>query len=327
MKAAQFDYVRPSDVAEALQALASIAAAAKLLAGGQSLGPMLNLRLARPQLLVDVSRIDGVAADRGQGRRLAHRRRRHPCRARGRGALAGGELLARGRRAASPIARCATAARSAAASRMPIRRPTGRSRLRRSARTRQSAGAAGDARVPAERVHARRLHHGARRRRDHRVDRRAEARAPGALGLLQVLPQDRRVSPRQRRGAASTRSRSVARLFVGALSGAPQPLRHARAQRSPRRAAAATDKRWRRRSRRPRRTSTRSSGACTRAAVQRAIAQAFGHEADRAHRQRPQGRKRWSSRARTSPISCASSCGSPARISAASTACAAPARC
>jgi len=56
MKAARFDYVRPGDVGEALAALAK-AEGAKILAGGQSLGPMLNLRLARPALLVDISRL------------------------------------------------------------------------------------------------------------------------------------------------------------------------------------------------------------------------------------------------------------------------------
>jgi aerobic carbon-monoxide dehydrogenase medium subunit len=55
VKAAAFDYLRPRDVGEALNALQ--APDAKPIAGGQSLGPMLNLRLARPKLLVDVSRI------------------------------------------------------------------------------------------------------------------------------------------------------------------------------------------------------------------------------------------------------------------------------
>src|SRR5262249_33794712 len=49
MKAARFDYVRPADVGEALATVAS-AQGAKILAGGQSLGPMLNLRLAPPSL-------------------------------------------------------------------------------------------------------------------------------------------------------------------------------------------------------------------------------------------------------------------------------------
>jgi aerobic carbon-monoxide dehydrogenase medium subunit len=59
MKAARFDYIRAGDVAEALAALANTEGA-KLLAGGQSLGPMLNLRLVRPALLVDVSRLKAL---------------------------------------------------------------------------------------------------------------------------------------------------------------------------------------------------------------------------------------------------------------------------
>jgi carbon-monoxide dehydrogenase medium subunit len=55
VKAAQFDYVRPRDLTEALAALK--APDAKPIAGGQSLGPMLNLRLARPKVLVDVSKL------------------------------------------------------------------------------------------------------------------------------------------------------------------------------------------------------------------------------------------------------------------------------
>ena len=55
MKAAAFDYVRPRDLREALNALK--APDTKPIAGGQSLGPMLNLRLARPKLLVDVSKL------------------------------------------------------------------------------------------------------------------------------------------------------------------------------------------------------------------------------------------------------------------------------
>jgi carbon-monoxide dehydrogenase medium subunit len=58
MKAATFDYARPRDVGEAIALLAQAKGSAKALAGGQSLGPMLNLRLARPGLLVDISRLD-----------------------------------------------------------------------------------------------------------------------------------------------------------------------------------------------------------------------------------------------------------------------------
>jgi carbon-monoxide dehydrogenase medium subunit len=57
VKAAAFDYVRPRDIGEALAVLGGDHAMAKILAGGQSLLPMLNLRLARPTLLVDISRV------------------------------------------------------------------------------------------------------------------------------------------------------------------------------------------------------------------------------------------------------------------------------
>jgi len=58
MKAAPFDYVKPATLAEALQALARSDGQAKLMAGSQSLGPMLNLRLARPAQVLDVSRLN-----------------------------------------------------------------------------------------------------------------------------------------------------------------------------------------------------------------------------------------------------------------------------
>lgn len=57
MKPAVFEYVRPKDIAGAIKLLAGSNGSAKLIAGGQSLGPMLNLRLARPELLVDIGRL------------------------------------------------------------------------------------------------------------------------------------------------------------------------------------------------------------------------------------------------------------------------------
>jgi len=59
VKAAAFDWHRARDVPEAASLLAE-RAGARLFAGGQSLGPMLNLRLVRPSLLVDVSRIEAL---------------------------------------------------------------------------------------------------------------------------------------------------------------------------------------------------------------------------------------------------------------------------
>ncbi|MGH8701362.1 MAG: FAD binding domain-containing protein [Burkholderiales bacterium] len=68
MKAAVFDYVRAHDVSEALKALASRPGEAKAIAGGQSLGPMLNLRLARPGLLVDIAKIASLREITDEGK-------------------------------------------------------------------------------------------------------------------------------------------------------------------------------------------------------------------------------------------------------------------
>ena len=54
MKAAAFDYHKARDIADALSALAAQRGEGKAVAGGCSLGPLLNLRLARPSALVDV---------------------------------------------------------------------------------------------------------------------------------------------------------------------------------------------------------------------------------------------------------------------------------
>jgi carbon-monoxide dehydrogenase medium subunit len=56
MKPAAFDFVRPASIAEACAILREDGAA-KVVAGCQSLGPMLNLRLAQPSQLVDITRI------------------------------------------------------------------------------------------------------------------------------------------------------------------------------------------------------------------------------------------------------------------------------
>lgn len=57
MKPVAFDYIRPASVGAAIAAMVSADGAAKVIAGGQSLGPMLNLRLAQPAMVVDISRI------------------------------------------------------------------------------------------------------------------------------------------------------------------------------------------------------------------------------------------------------------------------------
>ncbi len=55
MKAAAFDYLRPADLGEALALLATHKDDCKILAGGQSLVPAMNFRLARPALLIDIN--------------------------------------------------------------------------------------------------------------------------------------------------------------------------------------------------------------------------------------------------------------------------------
>ena len=48
MKPVRFDYARPRDLAGALDLIAGDRGVIKVMAGGQSLGPMLNLRLVQP---------------------------------------------------------------------------------------------------------------------------------------------------------------------------------------------------------------------------------------------------------------------------------------
>jgi carbon-monoxide dehydrogenase medium subunit len=55
MKAAPFAYERPADLAAAVGLMAQAKGTTKIIAGGQSLGPMLNLRLVQPDLIVDIT--------------------------------------------------------------------------------------------------------------------------------------------------------------------------------------------------------------------------------------------------------------------------------
>jgi carbon-monoxide dehydrogenase medium subunit len=57
---AEFDYVAPASLEEAIHALSQGGEDAKLLAGGHSLIPLMKLRLAAPSLLVDLRRVDGL---------------------------------------------------------------------------------------------------------------------------------------------------------------------------------------------------------------------------------------------------------------------------
>lgn len=64
---ASFDYLRAGTVDEAVHALADAGEDAKVIAGGQSLLPLLRLRLAYPELLVDIGSIDTLTGVRDAG--------------------------------------------------------------------------------------------------------------------------------------------------------------------------------------------------------------------------------------------------------------------
>lgn len=64
---AQFDYLTPATLAEAVSLLAQHQDEAKILAGGHSLIPAMKLRLAQPQLLIDIGRIKDLSYIREEG--------------------------------------------------------------------------------------------------------------------------------------------------------------------------------------------------------------------------------------------------------------------
>ena len=70
MKCPPFDYHRATDVADAVAALDAADGEGKILAGGQSLMPVLALRMARPEVLVDINHVPGLARLERRGDRL-----------------------------------------------------------------------------------------------------------------------------------------------------------------------------------------------------------------------------------------------------------------
>lgn len=70
MKPAMFDYHRAYTVGETVELLRELGEDAKVLAGGQSLAPMMNFRLAHPSALVDINRIPGLDHIRREGDEL-----------------------------------------------------------------------------------------------------------------------------------------------------------------------------------------------------------------------------------------------------------------
>jgi 2-furoyl-CoA dehydrogenase FAD binding subunit len=71
MKPQAFDYARPDSAEEAVSILAEAGEDARILAGGQSLMAVLNLRLAQPSVLIDVSRVPDLGYVRKDGGHLA----------------------------------------------------------------------------------------------------------------------------------------------------------------------------------------------------------------------------------------------------------------
>jgi 2-furoyl-CoA dehydrogenase FAD binding subunit len=67
MKPRPFDYIRPDTIEEAVALLAEYGEGARILAGGQSLVPMLNLRIVDAEALIDVSRIGALDVIRDRG--------------------------------------------------------------------------------------------------------------------------------------------------------------------------------------------------------------------------------------------------------------------
>jgi aerobic carbon-monoxide dehydrogenase medium subunit len=68
MKAAPFGYVRPESVEEALRILDEHGGTARVLAGGQSLVPILQMRLMQPSVVIDINRLPGLDEVRAEGR-------------------------------------------------------------------------------------------------------------------------------------------------------------------------------------------------------------------------------------------------------------------
>ena len=70
MKAAKFKYIRPSSLDEAINLLSDFGEEARILAGGQSLLPTLNMRLSQPKVLIDINRLDELQGISHEGKHI-----------------------------------------------------------------------------------------------------------------------------------------------------------------------------------------------------------------------------------------------------------------
>jgi CO/xanthine dehydrogenase FAD-binding subunit len=71
MKPPKFSYAAPETLEECLSLLTQYGDEAKILAGGQSLMPLLNLRMVRPQVIVDIGRVRGLGTWKKDGRSVS----------------------------------------------------------------------------------------------------------------------------------------------------------------------------------------------------------------------------------------------------------------
>jgi aerobic carbon-monoxide dehydrogenase medium subunit len=71
MKPAAFDYYRPREIEETLSLLAEHGGDGRVLAGGQSLVPAMNFRLARPAVLIDINALEELSGIRTEAGRIA----------------------------------------------------------------------------------------------------------------------------------------------------------------------------------------------------------------------------------------------------------------
>ena len=137
MKPAPFEYHRPTSLAETFDLLDRYGDDGRILAGGQSLVPALNMRLATPRAVIDINRLPGLDTIR-----LDSRGARRSARSRGRRRWSAPPLRARARAAARGGDR-ARGARGDPGARHRRRQPRARRSRRRAARVR--GGARGDA--------------------------------------------------------------------------------------------------------------------------------------------------------------------------------------
>ncbi len=134
---ATFDYVAPTSVEDALAALAEHGDDAKIIAGGQSLLPVLRMRLNAPEMVIDLGRIDSLRGVRDDGDAIVigAMTTHHEVRDSDPLVREHALLLVQGGRRPWPTRRSGTAAPSAARSRTPTRRATSGPRRWRSARS------------------------------------------------------------------------------------------------------------------------------------------------------------------------------------------------